>query len=69
MTKKQFEVRTYYECPVCECGGLIRNPSGTTAYLTNPIQMDFYCEKCGKVIRLFEKDFPGIREEVVGLEV
>lgn len=67
MKTKLFEVRQYYEAPECECGGVFTISAGAYLYLSAPLQKDYKCNKCGKVARLREPEFPGLRHEIIGL--
>ena len=67
MEKRRFEIREYYEAPVCECGGVVCINNGSTMYMGYPPKKDFSCNECGKPMRLSEPDFPGLRYEIIGL--
>jgi hypothetical protein len=69
MNKKYFDVRTYYSAPECECGGTIYIPISGIAFTTKPIKRIFKCNKCGKEVTLSEPDFPGLRHDILGIEV
>jgi hypothetical protein len=64
MKTVKFEVEIYYEVPICECGGIFTERFDSRPYLTDPMQADFKCNKCGKVKRFFENDWPSIKKEI-----
>lgn len=69
MKTKKFEVQTYYEAVECaSCGGVYNERVGEVAYMTDPIQADFKCNKCESMIRLLEPQFPNVRHRVTDKE-
>jgi hypothetical protein len=61
MPRKEKQVETFWDAEMCECGGLFDTQQGYHAYATDPIQADFSCNKCGKIKRLFQDEFPGVK--------
>ena len=64
---KKFKVKQWYEAEECECGGVFSEPKDNTMYASYPAQRDYKCNKCGKILRLQESEWPGMRLEVMGL--
>ena len=65
MARKEKQVETYWEAEMCECGGVFDTPKGDCAYPTYPIKKDFSCNNCGKIKRLSENEFPGVKHRII----
>jgi hypothetical protein len=57
---KYFNVMPFLKVEECECGGLFMERTSNTEYLTDPPQADFVCNKCGKIQRLWNRQWPKI---------
>lgn len=69
MVKKKFKMDTYYECVVCDCGGLFIDRVDPNSFLaSNPPQAYFECNLCGERKRLREPDWPQTRA-ILGEEI
>lgn len=62
--KAELPIEAYFQVEVCECGGYFDKQTGQHFYLSFPMQADFACNKCGKIARLIEPDFPVIKHRV-----
>jgi len=64
MEKKKFLTETYFEAPICECGGVYVDRVENVYVMTHPPQAYYKCNFCGKEILLHESDFPTIKHSI-----
>ena len=63
---RRYDVKVYYKAISCSCGGSYRTQIGHTLMMTDPPQMDFACDRCGRIERLTQEEFPHIQHDIVG---
>jgi hypothetical protein len=54
-------------CKNCQTGVYLTQVGGE--YMSSPAQADYECNICGHIQRLTQDQYPGIKTEVIGLDI
>ena len=67
--KIEFPVESFYEAELCTCGGYFNEQISDVNVLTDPIEAEFKCNRCGCTTFLEEKDFPSVKHRIIGTDI
>lgn len=65
--KIEFPVESFYQAELCKCGGYFNERISNVFFLETVIA-EFKCNTCGRVVTLEEKDFPGVKFRIIGVD-